>query len=56
MDLFDYKPQLSKRFGEEVPTSVYPDERKTTMTSGQNRSQLPPLRLSSVSTDRVVSG
>jgi hypothetical protein len=35
LDLFDYKPQLQKRFGEEVPTSVYPPERKTTMTSGQ---------------------
>ena len=35
MDLFDYKPELAKRFGEEVPTSVYPPERKTTMTSGQ---------------------
>lgn len=35
MDLFDYKPNLAKRFGEEVPTSVYPAERKTTMTAGQ---------------------
>src|SRR6188508_632598 len=29
MDLFDYKPDLRERFGEEVPKSVYPDERKT---------------------------
>jgi uncharacterized protein (DUF1501 family) len=35
MDLFDYKPELTKRSGEEVPLSVYPAERKTTMTSGQ---------------------
>jgi hypothetical protein len=35
MDLFDYKPDLSKRFGEEVPRSVYPDDRKTTMSSAQ---------------------
>ena len=35
MDLFDYKPRLAKRFGEEVPESIYPAERKTTMTSGQ---------------------
>ena len=35
MDLFDYKPDLAKRFGEEVPESIYPAERKTTMTSGQ---------------------
>jgi hypothetical protein len=27
MDLFDYKPELVKRFGEEVPKSIYPDER-----------------------------
>jgi hypothetical protein len=36
LDLFDYKPHLRERFGEEVPTSVYPPERKTTMTSGQS--------------------
>ena len=36
MDLFDYKPHLRERAGEEVPKSVYPDERKTTMTSAQS--------------------
>ncbi|MAI34498.1 MAG: DUF1501 domain-containing protein [Rubripirellula sp.] len=35
MDLYDYKPELKKRFGEEVPRSIYPDERKTTMSSAQ---------------------
>ena len=35
MDLFDYKPGLKKRFGEDVPESVYPDDRKTTMSSAQ---------------------
>ncbi len=35
MDLFDYKPGLKDKFGEEVPRSVYPDERKTTMSSAQ---------------------
>jgi len=35
LDLFDHKPHLQEHFGEEVPTSVYPAERKTTMTSGQ---------------------
>jgi hypothetical protein len=35
LDLFDEKPGLRERFGEEVPKSIYPDERKTTMTSGQ---------------------
>ena len=35
MDLFDYKPGLKDKFGEDVPRSVYPDERKTTMSSAQ---------------------
>ncbi|MFT5324489.1 MAG: hypothetical protein ACI8P0_002351, partial [Planctomycetaceae bacterium] len=34
LDLYDEKPELIKRFGEEVPKSVYPDDRKTTMTLG----------------------
>ncbi len=42
MDLFDYKPELAKRFGEEVPLSVYPAERKTTMTSGQTSFPVAP--------------
>lgn len=35
LDLFDYKPQLKEKYGKEVPRSVYPDDRKTTMTAGQ---------------------
>ena len=35
LDLYDHKPNLAARFGEEVPKSVYPDARKTTMTVGQ---------------------
>ncbi|QDT09142.1 DUF1501 domain-containing protein [Planctomycetes bacterium K23_9] len=35
MDLFDYKPNLKEQFGKEVPRSVYPDDRKTTMSSAQ---------------------
>lgn len=35
MDLFDYKPGLKGKFGEDVPKSVYPDDRKTTMSSAQ---------------------
>ncbi|MCP4887859.1 MAG: DUF1501 domain-containing protein [Planctomycetaceae bacterium] len=35
MDLYDYKPALRDRFGEEVPKSIYPDDRKTTMSSAQ---------------------
>ena len=45
MDLFDYKPQLAERYGEEVPTSIYPDERKTTMTSGQASFPVAPSSL-----------
>ena len=42
MDLYDYKPQLRAKFGEEVPESIYPAERKTTMTSGQKSFPLAP--------------
>ena len=42
MDLFDYKPNLAAKFGEEVPESIYPAERKTTMTSGQKSFPLAP--------------
>jgi hypothetical protein len=44
-DLFDYKPGLAKRFGEEVPKSIYPDERKTTMTSGQSSFPVAPTSI-----------
>ncbi|MCP4849375.1 MAG: DUF1501 domain-containing protein [Verrucomicrobiaceae bacterium] len=42
MDLYDYKPHLAEKFGEEVPESIYPAERKTTMTSGQKSFPLAP--------------
>jgi hypothetical protein len=42
MDLYDYKPGLKDRFGEEVPKSVYPDERKTTMSSAQSSFAVAP--------------
>jgi uncharacterized protein (DUF1501 family) len=45
MDLFDYKPALASRFGEEVPESIYPAERKTTMTSGQTSFPCAPTGL-----------
>ncbi|MEM7477695.1 MAG: DUF1501 domain-containing protein [Planctomycetota bacterium] len=35
MDTLDYKPQLKQMHGQEVPRSVYPDDRKTTMSSAQ---------------------
>ena len=44
-DLFDYKPKLHEEFGKEVPKSVYPDERKTTMTSGQASFPVAPTAL-----------
>jgi len=34
-DLFDYKPELKKRYGEELPESVRQGQRLTGMTSGQ---------------------
>ena len=36
IDLLDYKPELKDRFGEEVPKSIYPDDRKTTMSNAQS--------------------
>ncbi len=45
LDLFDHKPNLAKRFGEEVPESIYPAERKTTMTSGQKSFPCAPSTL-----------
>jgi hypothetical protein len=36
IDLLDHKPDLQRRFGEEVPKSVYPDDRKTTMSNAQS--------------------
>lgn len=36
MDLFDYKPQLKERRGEELPTSIRMGQRITTMTAGQD--------------------
>ncbi len=44
MDLYDPKPDLIRRYNEEVPKSVYPDDRKTTMTSGQTRFPVAPSR------------
>src|SRR5689334_17946582 len=35
IDLFDYKPQLEKHHGEELPASVRMGQRVTGMTSGQ---------------------
>jgi uncharacterized protein (DUF1501 family) len=42
MDLFDYKPQLEKLQGEELPASVRMGQRLTSMTSDQKRWPLTP--------------
>src|SRR5687767_7987536 len=35
VDLFDYKPELTKRRGEQIPDSIVKGARFSTMTSGQ---------------------
>lgn len=44
LDLYDYKPDLTQRYGEEVPTSVYPADRKTTMSSAQASFPVAPTK------------
>ncbi len=40
LDLFDYKPEMKRRQGEDLPESVRMGQRITGMTSGQSRLQL----------------
>ncbi len=42
LDLFDYKPELGKRFNEDLPNSVRQGQRFTGMTSGQARFPVAP--------------
>ncbi len=42
MDLFDPKPQLDKRRGEDLPDSIRKGQRLTTMTSGQSKFPVAP--------------
>src|SRR6266850_5185570 len=42
VDLFDYKPGLAKRRGEELPPSVQMGQRLTTMTAGQKTKPVLP--------------
>jgi len=42
LDLFDYKPDLSKRFDEDLPDSIRQGQRITGMTSGQTRFPVAP--------------
>jgi hypothetical protein len=44
MDLWDYKPQLQKHFGQELPDSVRNGQRITTMTSGQTSFPVAPSK------------
>jgi len=42
MELFDYKPLLEKRRGEDLPASIRKGQRLTTMTSGQSKFPVAP--------------
>jgi uncharacterized protein (DUF1501 family) len=42
LDLFDYKPQLSAHFDEDLPDSIRQGQRLTGMTSGQSRFPVAP--------------
>jgi Protein of unknown function (DUF1501) len=44
LDLFDHKPHLASRFGENLPESVRNGQRLTTMTSGQTTFPVAPSR------------
>jgi len=43
VDLFDYKPEVKRREGEELPESVHMNQRLTTMTAGSPRVLLPSI-------------
>ena len=45
-ELWDYKPTLQQRMGEDLPPSVRGDQRVTTMTAGQERFPLVPSKFS----------
>lgn len=42
MELFDYKPEMSKWFDKDLPDSIRQGQRLTTMTSGQSRFPIAP--------------
>ncbi|MEP0844331.1 MAG: DUF1501 domain-containing protein [Phycisphaerae bacterium] len=42
IDLFDYKPELRRRFDQDLPDSIRQGQRLTTMTSGQSRFPVAP--------------
>lgn len=42
LDLWDYKPELRRRFNQDLPDSIRQGQRLTTMTSGQSRFPVAP--------------
>jgi uncharacterized protein (DUF1501 family) len=42
LDLYDYKPELRRRFNQDLPDSIRKGQRLTTMTSGQSRFPVAP--------------
>lgn len=42
IDLWDYKPELRRRFNQDLPDSIRQGQRLTTMTSGQERFPIAP--------------
>lgn len=44
LDTWDYKPELSKHFGEDLPDSVRKGQRLSTMTSGQAKFPVAPSK------------
>ncbi|MDX1965540.1 MAG: DUF1501 domain-containing protein [Planctomycetaceae bacterium] len=43
IDTFDYKPEMEKHRGEEIPESIHKGQRLSTMTQGQKKLVLPAL-------------
>ncbi|WP_439621592.1 DUF1501 domain-containing protein [Gemmata sp.] len=44
MDLYDYKPEMEKHYGEDLPESIRKGQRLTTMTSGQAKFPVAPSK------------
>ncbi len=43
VDMFDYKPELEKWRGKEIPESIHKNQRQSTMTQGAKKLVLPPF-------------
>src|SRR6266446_5130522 len=43
VDMFDYKPELEKWRGKEIPESIHKNQRVSTMTQGAKKLVLPPF-------------